>query len=68
MWFYITETAGEGHEGDEHMPGEYTLQTFRMAVVEGKHPDGDSLEKDMPRWNISDEDLADLADYLKTLN
>jgi len=36
--------------------------------VEGKHPDGaTSLSTNMPRWNISDEDLADLIAYLKIL-
>ncbi len=57
-----------GHEddhGDEQ--GEYTLDDFRMAVVEGRHPDGEPLSPDMPRWQLNDEDLADLFEYLKTL-
>jgi cytochrome c553 len=44
----------------------YNLETFRLAVVKGQHPDGTSLSANMPRWNVSDEDLADLAEYLKT--
>ncbi len=59
--------AGEEHEeGGEHA-GEYDLATFRLAVVEGQHPDGESLESDMPRWRMSDEDLSDLFDYLMSL-
>ena len=55
-------------EGDEEMPmDEYDLETFRNAVVLGQHPDGDSLSYDMPRWEMSDADLADLLDFLKTL-
>ena len=55
-------------EGDEEMPmDEYDLETFRNAVVLGQHPDGDSLSYDMPRWKMSDTDLADLLDFLKTL-
>lgn len=60
------EHGGESEEG--HGSVEYNLETFRLAVVEGKHPDGTtSLSTNMPRWNISDEDLADLIAYLKTL-
>ncbi|HSF82183.1 MAG TPA: c-type cytochrome [Anaerolineales bacterium] len=60
--------AGE-HSGDEHGDeGEgYTLEDFRLAVVGGKHPDGDSLSRDMPRWEMDDEDLADLFDFLKSI-
>jgi hypothetical protein len=58
------EHAGE-EEGGEH--GEYTLENFRLAVVEGKHPDGEPLSSDMPRWQMSDEDLADLFEFLKSL-
>jgi len=39
-----------------------------MAVVEGKHPDGEPLKDDMPRWSIRDQDLRDLAEYLKSLS
>lgn len=60
------EHGGESEEG--HGSGEYNLETFRLAVVEGKHPDGaTSLSTNMPRWKISDDDLADLIAYLKTL-
>lgn len=58
------EHADEGHEG-EH--GDYTLEDFRLAVVEGKHPNGEPLSADMPRWQISDQDLADLFEFLKSL-
>jgi hypothetical protein len=59
------EHAGDESHGDEHAG--YDLDAFRLAVVEGKHPDGEALNRDMPRWRISDEDLADLFEYLKTL-
>ena len=45
----------------------YTLQDFRTAVIDGQHPDGDELDSDMPRWQISDGDLADLFAFLKTI-
>jgi cytochrome c oxidase subunit 2 len=54
---------------DEHggMSGDYSLEDFRQAVVSGHHPDGDRLDTDMPRWQLDDQDLADLFAYLKTL-
>ena len=42
------------------------LDTFRAAVVDGIRPNGDRLSNDMPRWNFSDDDLADLAAFLKS--
>ena len=34
--------------------GEYDLEDFRQAVVFGKHPDGEPLNRDMPRWRMGD--------------
>ena len=62
------EEEGHGDEEEGHGGGEYDLELFRLAVVEGKHPDGDPLSEDMPRWNIGNEDLEDLAEYLMTLD
>jgi len=58
---------GGSEGGMEHTQGEYDLDMFRQAVVEGKHPDGEVLSTDMPRWAMSDEDLAALFEYLKSL-
>lgn len=49
------------------LEGEFDPEKFRLAVVEGIDPDGTQMKTDMPRWNISSNDLADLIDYLKTL-
>jgi cytochrome c oxidase subunit 2 len=54
------EHAGE-HEG-------YDLEDFRLAVVEGVHPDGEPLDRDMPRWRMDDQDLADLFAFLKEIS
>ncbi len=45
----------------------YSLEDFRTAVVDGHHPDGDMLGSDMPRWKMSDQDLADVFAFLKTI-
>jgi mono/diheme cytochrome c family protein len=49
------------------LQGEFDAEKFRLAVGEGKDPDGTQLTTDMPRWNISNDDLADLIAFLKTL-
>lgn len=57
------------HEMEEHGggEGEYDLATFQKAVVDGEHPDGDSLDRDMPRWKMSESDLIDLFTFLQSL-
>lgn len=68
-----TALSSDHHHGaEEHLDTEqehhemYTLEDFRNAVENGKHPDGDELKKDMPRWKMSDADLEDLMIYLKS--
>jgi len=46
---------------------EFDAEKFRLAVVTGQDPDGTQLKPNMPHWNISDADLADLIAFLKTL-
>ena len=64
----LSGEAGE-HSGSDNHGGleEYTLEDFRQAVVDGEHPDGESLSRDMPRWRMSDQDLGDLYEFLKSL-
>jgi len=45
----------------------YGLEDFRGAVFDGRHPDGETLSKDMPRWRMSDADLRDLFAFLRAL-
>ena len=59
------EHKAEDEHGEAHAG--FDLETFGLAVVEGQHADGQSLNGDMPRWNLSDDDLADLMEYLKSL-
>lgn len=56
-------------ESDEHGGGhgEYDSETFRKAIVNGQHPDGEALSQDMPRWQINDANLADLFTFLQSL-
>ncbi len=62
------EEEREKPADQEHDEGEktfaYTLEDFRRAVVEGRHPSGEPLDPNMPRWQLSDRDLQDLYNFL----
>ena len=64
-----TEEEGNHAEEDDHADEEagYDLESFRLAVVAGVHPNGEPLNEEMPRWQMSDADLRDLATYLQSL-
>ena len=49
-----------------HPPALGCYEKFRLAIVKGQDPDGTQLNTDMLRWNIGDDDLADLIVFLKT--
>jgi hypothetical protein len=49
------------------LQSEFDIEKFRLAVTKGQDPDGTQLKTDMPRWNIGNDDLADVVAYLKTL-
>ncbi len=45
----------------------YGLDDFRNTVEQGRHPDGEEVKAEMPRWKMSEADLADLFAFLKAL-
>ena len=45
----------------------YTDALIRRAVTQGVGADGDALNTYMPRWQLTDQEWADLLAYLKTL-
>jgi cytochrome c oxidase subunit 2 len=49
----------------DHPP--YTVETLKGAITEGLDPGGNPLEYPMPRWQMSAQDLNDLAAYIMTL-
>ncbi len=64
---YSALVSGE-HHGDEEGEGEaYTEEQIRKAVREGVGPSGRRMDRTMPRWDITDEDMEDLLEYLKEL-
>jgi hypothetical protein len=60
------EDHQDGSGEDEHEE-DYGLDDFQVAVVQGKHPDGESLDNDMPRWELNQQDLIDLLGFLAIL-
>jgi hypothetical protein len=63
---YVALSSEMDEHGGEDF--EYDLATFRKAVVDGRHSDGDSVSPLMPQWKMSDADLADLFAFLQSLN
>lgn len=45
----------------------YTAAEIRRAVVQGIDADGESLDRTMPRWRLTDQEWNGLLAYLKTL-
>ncbi len=43
------------------------LRREHKSAVYARGQYSTSLSSNMPRWNIGDEDLADVVDYLKSL-
>jgi len=63
-WSTLSE-AGHGGEEMDHPP--YDAESFKRAVTQGLEPDGKRLDPAMPRWQMSDKDLNDLLEFLKSL-
>jgi mono/diheme cytochrome c family protein len=45
----------------------YDIDDFIEQVEHGRHPDGAEVKADMPRWQMSDSDLADVFAFLKAM-
>jgi cytochrome c oxidase subunit 2 len=63
---YSHLTEEEHEEGEEHPP--YTDELIKRAITQGLNPAGEPLDPTMPRWHMSDQDLNDLIQFLKTLD
>jgi mono/diheme cytochrome c family protein len=69
-WSTLTEEeGGDAHadEGEHEMAHDpYTPATFAQAVRNGVDPAGNALDAAMPRWQMSDQDITDLIEFLQT--
>jgi cytochrome c oxidase subunit 2 len=53
--------------GREERKHDYTDDLIKRAVTQGMGADGKLLDWTMPRWQLSEADLNELIEYLKTL-
>jgi len=64
---YSVLTSGMVHDGEKEPP--YTSdEQIKRAITEGINQEGEELDLCMPRWNMTEEDLNDLLEYLKELD
>ena len=59
--------TGEAHADDEKDHPPYTDEDIKRAIKEGVDPSGEPLDWQMPRWQMTDGQLSDLIEYLKSL-
>ena len=73
-WSKLTEAAHEDEhededngeeEHEEHPP--YTEEALKTAITRGINPAGEHLDEEMPRWRMSESDLNDLVEFIRTL-
>lgn len=67
---WSTLSSGQHGDHDNEQDGAaaaYDAEAFMRAVRDGQAPDGETLSSDMPRWEISEQDLENLIAFLQTL-
>ena len=58
---------GQEEGGEQGVEQPYTDEGIRKAIRDGIEPSGEQLDRTMPRWKISDDDMNDLLEYIKKL-
>ncbi len=65
-WSTLAEPEPEsGATGDEHAHEPFDEASFARAIREGVTPGGESLDRLMPRWQLSDRQVQALVEYLR---
>lgn len=62
-----TLTSDEGPDESGHAHAAYDEASFARALREGINPEGDRLEAPMPQWRLTDDEIAALVAYLRSL-
>lgn len=65
-WEVLSKPYGLTHAGGRKHPA-YTDRGLQLAITRGLDPAGNKLQNVMPRYQMSEQDLADLVAYLKRL-
>ena len=61
-WQALTDPDGHEHERRRHEP--FDANSLARAIQEGVDPAGNELDATMPRYRMTDADMADLIAYL----
>jgi ABC-type branched-subunit amino acid transport system substrate-binding protein len=64
-WYALASTV-HAHAVRTHGP--FDELSLARAIIFGKDPDGNDMEKAMPRYDMAQEDVQDLIAYLKVMD
>jgi ABC-type branched-subunit amino acid transport system substrate-binding protein len=65
-WYAMVQSGPHAHSKRSHAA--FDEASVARSIVDGLDPDGNALDPAMPRYNISDDDMADLIAYLKVMD
>jgi ABC-type branched-subunit amino acid transport system substrate-binding protein len=65
-WYALASSGAHRHAVRTHGP--FDELTLARAIIFGVDPDGNKMEKAMPRYDMAKEDVEDLIAYLKVMD
>ena len=65
-WYALVSSGTHTHAVRSHAP--FDDLSLARAIVLGKDPDGNDMDKSMPRYDMAREDVEDLIAYLKVMD
>ena len=65
-WYALASTGQHVHAVRSHAP--FDELSLARAIILGKDPDGNDMEKAMPRYDMAKGDVEDLIAYLKVMD
>lgn len=65
-WYALASSGPHTHSVRSHAP--FDDLSLARAIVLGKDPDGNDMDKSMPRYDMAREDVEDLIAYLKVMD
>jgi ABC-type branched-subunit amino acid transport system substrate-binding protein len=65
-WYALASSGGHQHALRAHT--RFDELSLARAIILGKDPDGNDMDKAMPRYDMAQEDVQDLIAYLKVMD
>ena len=65
-WYALASSGQHQHALRSHAP--FDDMSLARAIILGKDPDGNDMDKSMPRYDLNKEDATDLIAYLKVMD